>query len=186
MQVRNAHFGLTEPFVLPAERLLSQMPIRQPRTHAPRPARDPSHARDHPPKPQPAYSHLYRRLAQNADHLAHSGPFSAFFAEVVCSFGTTSAPDAASAPARRTRSARACSAMPQDPHATAPAPDKFAHNFRRSLFEHTRKHCNSNDLLSRLEAPAVELRATLPEPMNIARNDDYPRCIATTFPHRSS
>ena len=28
--------------------------------------------------------------AQNVDHLAHDNPFSAFFAEVVCTLGTTS------------------------------------------------------------------------------------------------
>ena len=29
------------------------------------------------------------RCAQNADHFAHNSPFSAFFAEVVCTLGTT-------------------------------------------------------------------------------------------------
>lgn len=43
--------------------------------------------------------HDRHRFAQNVDHLALGGPFSAFSTEVVCTLGTTSAPDAASAPA---------------------------------------------------------------------------------------
>ena len=38
------------------------------------------------------------RCAQNADHLAHNTPFSAFFAEVVCALGTTPARTATSPP----------------------------------------------------------------------------------------
>ena len=38
------------------------------------------------------------RCAQNADHLAHNTPFSAFFAEVVCTLGTTPARTATSPP----------------------------------------------------------------------------------------
>ena len=33
--------------------------------------------------------HDRHRCAQNADHLAHNSPFSTFFAEVVCTLGTT-------------------------------------------------------------------------------------------------
>ena len=38
------------------------------------------------------------RCAQNADHLAHNTPFSAFFAEVVCTLGTTPARTSTSPP----------------------------------------------------------------------------------------
>lgn len=34
--------------------------------------------------------HARHCCAQNVDHLAHDNPFSAFFAEVVCTLGTTS------------------------------------------------------------------------------------------------
>ena len=67
-----------------------------------------------------------------------------------------------------------------------PPQTNLAHHFSLSVFEYAQKRCNSNDLFSRLEAPPGELRATLPEPMNVARNDDYPQWIAATFPHRSS
>ena len=67
-----------------------------------------------------------------------------------------------------------------------PSQTNLARNFSLSLFERAQKRCNSSDLLSRLEAPPGELRAKLPEPMNVAGNNDYSQCIATTFPHRSS
>ena len=38
---------------------------------------------------------------------------------------------------------------------------KFAHNFPRSVFKHRSKRCNSNDVNSKFEAAAGELRATL-------------------------
>ena len=180
----------------------------------PRPARGPSHARATPPERQPTYTrHDRHRLAQNADHLALNVPFSAFFAEVVCSLGTTSAPNAASAPAiggialhggptRRRHASRGLHVV-QNPHQCrdiersswagrkphtpqCPTQTNVARNFSLSFFEHTRKHCNFNDLYSQLEAPPGELRATLPESINVAQNDDYPQCIATTFPYRSS
>ena len=67
-----------------------------------------------------------------------------------------------------------------------PAQTNVARSFSLSFFEHTRKRCNFNDLYSQLEAPPGELRATLPESINVAQNDDYPQCMATTFPYRSS
>ena len=39
---------------------------------------------------------------------------------------------------------------------------KVAHNFPRSVFKRRSKRCNSNDVNSRFEAAAGELRATLP------------------------
>ena len=41
--------------------------------------------------------HARHRYAQNADHLTHNGPFSAYFAEVVCTLGTI-LPQAAASP----------------------------------------------------------------------------------------
>ena len=67
-----------------------------------------------------------------------------------------------------------------------PTQTNVARNFSLPFFEHIQKRCNPNDLFSRLEAPPGELRAKLPEPMNVAGNDDYPQCMATTFPYRSS
>ena len=51
--------------------------------------------------------------------------------------------------------ARLRDATPRPPHTN------FAHNFPRSFFETTQKHCNSNDANSMFEQAAGELRAEL-------------------------
>ena len=66
-----------------------------------------------------------------------------------------------------------------------PAQTNIARNFRPSVFERTRKCCDSNDLRLQLEEPLGELRAKLPEPTYVARNNDSPQRIATTLLHRS-
>ena len=52
-------------------------------------------------------------------------------------------------------------AWPRCPRAAGLAQTNFARNFPRSLFETTQKRCNSNDVNSRIELLAGELRATL-------------------------
>lgn len=158
-------------------------------------------------------AHVRHCFAQNAVHLAHNCPFSPLSAEVVCSLGTTSAQMQQrhqqsggiarhEGPTRRRHPARGLHVM-QNPHQCrdiervsragrkphtpqCPAQTNVARSFSLSFFEHTRKRCNFNDLYSQLEAPPGELRATLPESINVAQNDDYPQCMATTFPYRSS
>ena len=56
---------------------------------------------------------------------------------------------------------RARRTWPQCPRAAGLAQTNFARNFLRSLFETTQKRCNSNDMNSRFELLAGELRATL-------------------------
>ena len=51
-------------------------------------------------------------------------------------------------------------ARPRRPRAAGRAQTNFARNFPRSFFETTRKRCNSNDVNSKFEIIAGELRAT--------------------------
>ena len=52
-------------------------------------------------------------------------------------------------------------ARPRRPRAAGRAQTNFARNFPRSFFETTQKRCNSNDMNSKLELIAGELRAKL-------------------------
>ena len=56
---------------------------------------------------------------------------------------------------------RARRTWPRRPRAASLAQTNFARNFPRSFFETTQKRCNSNDVNSRFELLAGELRATL-------------------------
>ena len=56
---------------------------------------------------------------------------------------------------------RARRTWPRRPRAASLAQTNFARNFPRSFFETTQKRCNSNDVNSRFELLAGELRAKL-------------------------
>ena len=112
--------------------------------------------------------HDRHHCAQNADHLAHSHPFSPVFAEVVCTLAATPPQTVISPPPN----GGMASLEPRHDGDPAGADGRsgrhrhhrqpnFARDLSRSFFEMPQKRCNSNDANSMFESVVEELRAEL-------------------------